>query len=84
VRGRRRAQWKTDQGRPDPRRLVFVDETGAKTDTTPPRGWPRRGSELVARKSRSPNERRWPSWPRCAGTASTPPASSIESNDIWL
>ena len=46
---RRRAQWKKDQGRLDPRRLVFIDETWAKTNMTPLRGWSKRGSKLVAK-----------------------------------
>ncbi|WP_429913133.1 IS630 family transposase [Govanella unica] len=46
---RRRAQWKTYQGRLDPRRLVFSDETWAKTNMTPIRGWAPRGTRLVAR-----------------------------------
>jgi transposase len=45
---RRRAQWKKYQGRLDPRRLVFIDETWAKTNMTPIRGWSPRGSKLVA------------------------------------
>jgi transposase len=45
---RRRAQWKKYQGRLDPRRLVFIDETWAKTNMTPLRGWSPRGSKLVA------------------------------------
>lgn len=45
---RRRAQWKKYQGRFDPRRLVFIDETWAKTNMTPIRGWSPRGSKLVA------------------------------------
>ena len=36
---RRRAQWKKYQGRPDSARLVFVDETWAKTNMAPLRGW---------------------------------------------
>jgi hypothetical protein len=35
---RRRAQWKKYQGRLDPRRLVFIDETWAKTNMVPLRG----------------------------------------------
>jgi transposase len=31
---RRRTRWKTHQGRLDPRRLVFIDETWAKTNMT--------------------------------------------------
>jgi len=46
---RRREQWKKYQGRLDPRRLVFIDETWAKTNMTPIRGWAPRGQKLVAR-----------------------------------
>ena len=46
---RRREQWKKYQGRLDPRRLVFIDETWAKTNMTPIRGWSRRGSKLIAK-----------------------------------
>jgi len=46
---RRRAQWKKYQGRLDPKRLVFIDETWAKTNMTPIRGWAPRGQKLVAR-----------------------------------
>ncbi len=35
---RRRRQWKKYQGRLDPRRLVFIDETWAKTNMAPLRG----------------------------------------------
>lgn len=46
---RRREQWKKYQARLDPRRLVFIDETWAKTNMTPIRGWAPRGEKLVAR-----------------------------------
>lgn len=46
---RRREQWKKYQGRLDPRRLVFIDETWAKTNMTPIRGWAPRGQKLLAR-----------------------------------
>ena len=46
---RRREQWKKYQGRLDPRRLVFIDETWAKTNMTPIRGWAPRGQKLIAR-----------------------------------
>ena len=46
---RRRAQWRKYQGRLDPKRLVFIDETWAKTNMTPIRGWAPRGEKLVAR-----------------------------------
>lgn len=37
------------QGRLDPRRLVFVDETWAKTNMAPLRGWAPRGQRLHAK-----------------------------------
>ena len=37
------------QGRLDPRRLVFIDETWAKTNMAPLRGWCRKGQRLRAR-----------------------------------
>ena len=46
---RRRAWWKKYQGRIDPRRLVFIDETWAKTNMTRTCGWNRRGLPLNAK-----------------------------------
>lgn len=46
---RRREQWKKYQGRLDPARLVFIDETWAKTNMTPIRGWSKRGRKLLAK-----------------------------------
>jgi transposase len=46
---RKRLRWKTHQGRLDPRRLVFIDETWAKTNMTRLRGWARRGQRLLAK-----------------------------------
>src|SRR5215470_2937074 len=46
---RRRAQWKKYQGRLDPSRLVFIDETWAKTNMTRSHGRIRRGERLVAK-----------------------------------
>ena len=46
---RRRAQWRKYQGRLDPRRLVFVDETWAKTNMTRTHGRCARGRRLNAR-----------------------------------
>src|SRR6516164_1600119 len=43
---RRRAQWKKYQGRLDPSRLVFIDETWAKTNMTRTHGRARRGERL--------------------------------------
>ena len=45
----RRSQWKKHQDRLDPRRLVFVDETWAKTNMTRTRGWCRKGLPLKAK-----------------------------------
>jgi transposase len=44
---RRRAQWKKYQDRLDPARLVFIDETWAKTNMTRLRGWAPRGRKLL-------------------------------------
>lgn len=46
---RRRQQWRTYQGRLDPARLVFIDETWAKTNMAPLRGWCPRGQRLHAK-----------------------------------
>ena len=43
---RRREQWKKYQARLDPGRLVFVDETWAKTNMAPLRGWAPVGQRL--------------------------------------
>jgi transposase len=46
---RRRAAWKKFQHLPDPARLVFVDETWAKTNMAPLRGWAPKGQRLHAK-----------------------------------
>jgi transposase len=46
---RRRARWKQHQGQLDPTRLVFIDETWAKTNMTRRHGRCRRGDRLVAK-----------------------------------
>jgi hypothetical protein len=46
---RRRAQWKKYRGRLDPARLVFIDETWAKTNMTRLYGWAPRGRRLLAK-----------------------------------
>jgi transposase len=46
---RRRARWKTHQGKLDPSRLVFIDETWAKTNMTRTHGRCARGRRLVAK-----------------------------------
>ena len=43
---RRRQRWRSWQGRLDPARLVFIDETWIKTNMTPLRGWGPRGQRL--------------------------------------
>ena len=43
---RRREQWRKHQGRIDPKRLVFIDETWTKTNMAPLRGWGPRGSRV--------------------------------------
>lgn len=46
---RRRAQWTKYQGRIEPERLVFIDETWTKTNMAPLRGWAPRGKRLNAK-----------------------------------
>jgi transposase len=46
---RKRARWKAYQSRLDPARLVFIDETWAKTNMTRLRGWSPRGQKLLAK-----------------------------------
>jgi transposase len=46
---RRRARWKIHQGKLDPSRLVFIDETWAKTNMTRSHGRCHRGRRLVAK-----------------------------------
>ncbi|RME97803.1 MAG: IS630 family transposase [Alphaproteobacteria bacterium] len=45
---RRRRRWRAWQGRFDPERLVFIDETWIKTNMAPLRGWGPRGKRLKA------------------------------------
>jgi transposase len=45
---RRRAWWRRHQSKIDPARLVFIDETWAKTNMTRTHGWWRRGAPLRA------------------------------------
>jgi transposase len=46
---RRRQRWKAHQGKVDPARLVFIDETWAKTNMTRLRGWAPCGAKLLAK-----------------------------------
>ena len=46
---RRRVRWRKYQDRIDPKRLVFIDETWAKTNMTRTRGWNACGKPLVAK-----------------------------------
>ena len=46
---RKRAFWRRHQHKIDPSRLIFVDETWAKTNMTRLRGWTTKGQRLVAR-----------------------------------
>ena len=46
---RRRARWTAHQGRLDPKRLVFIDETWAKTNMTRRHGRCSRGVRLIAK-----------------------------------
>jgi putative transposase len=44
---RRREQWRKYQGRIDPKRLIFIDETWTKTNMAPLRGWGPRGKRII-------------------------------------
>ena len=44
---RKRARWKARLGGIDIQRLVFIDETWAKTNMAPLRGWATRGKRLI-------------------------------------
>ena len=46
---RKRRRWKAHQGRIDPRRLAFIDETWIKTNMAPLRGWGPKGQRLPAK-----------------------------------
>jgi len=46
---RYRTRWKKYQGNLDPARFVFIDETWAKTNMAPLRGWFARGQRLNAK-----------------------------------
>jgi transposase len=49
---RRRAQWRSRQGKIDQKRLVFIDETGAKANMTRARGRCAKGQRLVCKTPR--------------------------------
>jgi hypothetical protein len=49
---RRRERWKARQAMIDPRRLVFIDETWAKTNMTRTQGRCARGQRLLASPKR--------------------------------
>lgn len=46
---RRRRRWKTHQGRLDPTRLVFIDETWTKTNMARLYGWAAKGQRATAK-----------------------------------
>ena len=46
---RRRLRWQARQASIDPKRLVFIDETWAKTNMAPLRGWAPRGQRLIGK-----------------------------------
>src|SRR3977135_1188263 len=62
---RKRARWKAHQGRIDPSRLVFIDETWIKTNMAPLRGWgprpcaawPLEDDDLPGRAAQGPDRR---------------------------
>lgn len=49
---RRRRRWQAHQASIDPKRLVFIDETWAKTNMAPLRGWGPRGQRLIGKAPR--------------------------------
>ena len=49
---RRRRQWQARQASIDPKRLVFIDETWAKTNMAPLRGWGPSGQRLIGKAPR--------------------------------
>lgn len=46
---KRRLRWQARQASIDPKRLVFIDETWAKTNMAPLRGWGPRGQRLIGK-----------------------------------
>ena len=46
---RKRAGWQKHQRDIDLQRLVFIDETWAKTNMAPLRGWAARGQRLIGK-----------------------------------
>ncbi|MDZ5697462.1 IS630 family transposase [Chelativorans sp. M5D2P16] len=48
---RRRERWQRHQGRIDPKRLVFIDETWVKTNMAALRGWAPKGGTVAGRGS---------------------------------
>jgi len=60
---RRRSQWRAYQGRIDPARLVFIDETWTRTDMATLRGWAPCGQRLLAKVPRG----RWKTMTFIAG-----------------
>ena len=66
----RRERWKRHQGRADPRKLVFIEETCVKTDMAPLRGWAPKGERLPGKAPGAGEPR--PSSAPCAMTESTP------------
>ena len=49
---RHRARWRKIQSRLNPKRLVFIDETWAKTNMTRTHGWMTRGRKLIGKAPR--------------------------------
>jgi hypothetical protein len=72
-----RDRWKARQAAVDPARLVFIDETWAKTNMTHTHGRCRRGGRLVA-EAPFGKWRTSPSWRRCGAIGSLRPASSTD------
>jgi hypothetical protein len=69
-------QWTKYQGRLDPAHLVFIDETCAKTNMVPLRGWAPLASGSMPKCPMAIGAQ-GPSWRRTAATGSMPLACSI-------
>lgn len=70
-----RANWKQEQPRLDPRKFVFIDETGTSTNMTRLRGRCPRGKRLVAKVPHG-HWKMTSSSPACGRTASRLRSSS--------
>ena len=71
---RKRERWKARQGSIDLKRLVFIDETWAKTNMAPLRGWAARGQRLIGCAPCQPARKTDP----LSASESDPPLCGVE------